>query len=136
MSVHADPRPLETPVSGGETGATVTVEPIVTGRFRSPAILHSSPGGEVGKIKTLRSVGLENPAVPIPAFLIRHPKAGPILVDTGLHPSIASDPTENQCDSTATPSWPVCASRATIEYVFTGRSGRSAAIRSYLAASR
>lgn len=95
MSVHADPRPLEPPVSGGEEGATVTVEPIVTGRFRSPEILQSSPGGEVGKIKTLRSVGPDNPAIPIPAFLIRHPKAGPILVDTGLHPSIASDPREN-----------------------------------------
>jgi N-acyl homoserine lactone hydrolase len=95
MSVHADPKPLETPISGGEEAATVTVEPIVTGRFRTPAILHSSPGGEVGKIKTLRSVGPENPAIPIPAFLIQHPKAGPILVDTGLHPSVASDPREN-----------------------------------------
>jgi glyoxylase-like metal-dependent hydrolase (beta-lactamase superfamily II) len=95
MSVHADPRPLETPVSGGREGATVTVEPIVTGSFRSPEILHSSPDGEVGKIRTLRSVGSENPAIPIPAFLIRHPNAGPILVDTGLHPSIASDPRQN-----------------------------------------
>ncbi len=95
MSVHADPRPLETPVSGGQAGATVTVEPIVTGRFRSPEILQSSPSGEVGRIKTLRSVGPENPPIPIPAFLIHHPKAGPILVDTGLHPSLASDPQAN-----------------------------------------
>ena len=33
--------------------------------------------------------------VPIPAFLIRHPSAGAILVDTGLHPSIATDGHEN-----------------------------------------
>jgi len=95
MSVHADPRPLETPISGGEAGATVTVEPIVTGRFRSPSVLQSSPGGQVGTLKILKSARGENPPTPIPAFLIRHPKAGPILVDTGLHPSIASDPTEN-----------------------------------------
>jgi N-acyl homoserine lactone hydrolase len=33
--------------------------------------------------------------VPVPAFLIRHPSAGAILVDTGLHPSIATDPRAN-----------------------------------------
>ena len=31
----------------------------------------------------------------MPAFLIRHPSVGPILVDTGLHPSIASGGSEN-----------------------------------------
>src|SRR6185312_9982622 len=34
-------------------------------------------------------------------------------------------PTENQCDWTATPSSPVAGSRATIEYVCTGRKGTS-----------
>lgn len=95
MSVHADPRPLETPISGGVEGASVTVEPMVTGTFSIPEILHSSPGGEVGSLKMLRAARGENPRVPIPAFLIHHPKAGPILVDTGLHPSIASDPQQN-----------------------------------------
>jgi glyoxylase-like metal-dependent hydrolase (beta-lactamase superfamily II) len=95
MSVHADPRPLETPISGGTEGASVTVEPMVTGTFSTPAILHSSPSGEVGNLKVLRAARGENPAVPIPAFLIRHPKAGPILVDTGLHPAVASDPRQN-----------------------------------------
>jgi len=95
MSVHADPRPLETPISGGAEGATVTVEPMVTGTLSTPEILHSSPSGEVGNLKVLRAAREENPAVPIPAFLIRHPKAGPILVDTGLHPSLASDPQKN-----------------------------------------
>ena len=33
--------------------------------------------------------------VPIPAFLIRHPSAGAVLVDTGLHPSIATNGSEN-----------------------------------------
>jgi glyoxylase-like metal-dependent hydrolase (beta-lactamase superfamily II) len=33
--------------------------------------------------------------LPCPVFLIRHPSAGAILVDTGLHPSIATDGEEN-----------------------------------------
>jgi N-acyl homoserine lactone hydrolase len=33
--------------------------------------------------------------IPVPAFLLEHPRAGPILVDTGMHPSIAEDPKEN-----------------------------------------
>jgi glyoxylase-like metal-dependent hydrolase (beta-lactamase superfamily II) len=37
----------------------------------------------------------ETRSVPVPAFLIHHPSAGPVLVDTGLHPSIASDPEAN-----------------------------------------
>jgi glyoxylase-like metal-dependent hydrolase (beta-lactamase superfamily II) len=73
----------------------VSVEAIVTGRFRSPSVLHSSPGGQVGTLKVLKGARQENAPTPIPAFLIRHPKAGAILVDTGLHPSIASDPSEN-----------------------------------------
>lgn len=30
--------------------------------------------------------------VPIPAFLVEHPEAGPVLIDTGLHPSVAVEP--------------------------------------------
>jgi glyoxylase-like metal-dependent hydrolase (beta-lactamase superfamily II) len=33
--------------------------------------------------------------VPVSTFLIRHPSVGPVLVDTGLHPSVASDPRHN-----------------------------------------
>jgi glyoxylase-like metal-dependent hydrolase (beta-lactamase superfamily II) len=40
-------------------------------------------------------LGAKENVVPVPAFLIRHPSAGAILVDTGLHPSIATDPKEN-----------------------------------------
>lgn len=95
MSVQAEPRVLDTPLPGGAPGSTVTVEPMVTGTFSSPDIIQSSPGGEVGTLKILRAARGENRAQPIPAFLIRHPQAGPILVDTGLHPSMASDPVQN-----------------------------------------
>lgn len=33
--------------------------------------------------------------VPIPAFLVEHPDAGAILIDTGLHSSVAADPRRN-----------------------------------------
>ncbi|MCB0827967.1 MAG: N-acyl homoserine lactonase family protein [Solirubrobacterales bacterium] len=95
MTVHAETRPLETPLAGGGPGLTATVEPMVTGTLGAPAIIGSSPIGRVGTLRLLREANQEQPRLPVPAFLIRHPKAGPILVDTGLHPSIASDPTEN-----------------------------------------
>lgn len=95
MSVQAEPRLLETPLPGGESGAVVTVEPMVTGTFSSPDILHANAGGEVGTFKIMRAARGDNQPSPVPAFLIRHPKAGPILVDTGLHPSMSSDPVQN-----------------------------------------
>ena len=33
--------------------------------------------------------------MPVPAFLVEHPGAGPMLIDTGLHPSVAVDPKQN-----------------------------------------
>jgi glyoxylase-like metal-dependent hydrolase (beta-lactamase superfamily II) len=33
--------------------------------------------------------------IPIPAFVVEHPGAGPILIDTGLHPCVAVDPGQN-----------------------------------------
>ena len=33
--------------------------------------------------------------MPVPAFLVEHPGAGPILIDTGFHPSVAANPTAN-----------------------------------------
>jgi len=96
MAVHAEPRSLKTPLPGGRDGATVTVEPMICGHFNSPRVIQSSPSGEVGRLKLLRSTGDDaRSRSPIPAFLIRHPGYGPVLVDTGLHPSVSSDPVEN-----------------------------------------
>src|SRR5687768_7525864 len=33
--------------------------------------------------------------VPIVAFLVEHPGVGPIIIDTGFHPSVAVDPKQN-----------------------------------------
>jgi N-acyl homoserine lactone hydrolase len=97
MSVHAEPQPLHQPLPGGTPGARVVVEPLIAGQVDFPREMMVSPGGRFLTLKLLRALLRGKPPnlVPVPAFLIRHPSAGPILVDTGLHPSIATDPSEN-----------------------------------------
>lgn len=97
MSVHVEPHPLHEPLAGGAPGAAVAVEPLVAGHVLWPRSMMVSPGGRFLTAKLLRALltGKGALAVPVPAFLIRHPSAGAILVDTGLHPSIASDGREN-----------------------------------------
>jgi N-acyl homoserine lactone hydrolase len=97
MKVHVEPKPLHEPLAGGTPGATVTVEPIVAGHVTWPRTMMERPGGRLEALKLLRALLSGNPAatVPCPVFLIRHPGAGAILVDTGLHPSIATDGKEN-----------------------------------------
>ena len=97
MKVRVEPKPLHEPLAGGTPGATVTVEPMVAGHVTWPRTMMERPGGRFETLKLLRALLTGNPAatVPCPAFLIRHPSAGAILVDTGLHPSIATDGKEN-----------------------------------------
>jgi glyoxylase-like metal-dependent hydrolase (beta-lactamase superfamily II) len=97
MKVQVEAKPLHEPLSGGTPGATVTVEPIVTGTTSFPRAWMESPGGHLLGLRLAWAVltGREATEVPCPVFLIRHPSAGAILVDTGLHPSIATDAEEN-----------------------------------------
>lgn len=97
MKVHAEPKPLTDPFPGGRTKATVAVEPMLGGEVQFPAASFEAPGGRFQGLKvmglTRRSRGWLR--VPCPAFLITHPTAGRVLVDTSLHPSIASKPQAN-----------------------------------------
>jgi glyoxylase-like metal-dependent hydrolase (beta-lactamase superfamily II) len=97
VKVRVEPKPLHEPLAGGTPGATVTVEPMVAGSITWPATMMERPGGRFEALKLLRALLSGNPAatVPVPSFLIRHPSAGAVLVDTGLHPSIATDGKEN-----------------------------------------
>ncbi len=96
MKVHAETKPLSGPLPGGREGATVVVEPILTGTMTCPpAMLEGA-----SRLTMLRMLGLGTPrakywTIPIPAYLIEHPGVGKFLVDTGLHASVASSPTEN-----------------------------------------
>ncbi len=97
MRVSVEPHPLHDPLAGGTPGASVVVEPIVAGHCDFPRATMVSPGGRLLTLKLLRAMlfPTEPNPIPVPTFLIRHPSAGAILVDTGLHPSIATDGKEN-----------------------------------------
>jgi glyoxylase-like metal-dependent hydrolase (beta-lactamase superfamily II) len=97
MGLSVEPQPLHEPLAGGTPGATVAVEPLIAGHCEFPPAMLASPGGPFLNAKLLAALLRGKPAntSPVPAFLIRHPSAGAILVDTGLHPSIATDGRQN-----------------------------------------
>jgi N-acyl homoserine lactone hydrolase len=97
MKVQIEAKPLHEPLAGGAPGATVSVEPILAGTVNWPLPMMERPGGRFETLKLLRALltGKPETTVPCPAFLLRHPSAGAILVDTGLHPSVATDGQEN-----------------------------------------
>ena len=97
MATAAEPRPADLPLPGGREGATVRVHPLLSGRaVAPPAYLLREPG----RLAWRRALGVgvkRGDLVPIPivAFLVEHPGAGPVLIDTGLHPSVAVKPVES-----------------------------------------
>jgi N-acyl homoserine lactone hydrolase len=86
---------LTQPLPGGREGATVTVSPINTGYAAGPQEFMAMTGGRVKTLRSIRSPRDEWLRVPVPVFLVEHPSVGPILVDTGLHASVAVDPKQN-----------------------------------------
>jgi glyoxylase-like metal-dependent hydrolase (beta-lactamase superfamily II) len=67
----------------------------MTARIKAMPAFYERPGGPK-PLALLRGLGLHIPRsrwtwVPIPAFLVEHPAAGPILVDAGLHELVATD---------------------------------------------
>lgn len=97
MKVQVEAQPLHEPLAGGTPGATVVVEPMIAGHVEWSRAMMESPGGRLVTLKVARALLTGNPPakVPVPSFLVRHPSAGAILVDTGLHPSVATDGKEN-----------------------------------------
>ncbi|MGZ5323102.1 MAG: N-acyl homoserine lactonase family protein [Solirubrobacterales bacterium] len=97
MKVRADAVPLAEPLAGGVADASVVVEPMGCGTaVVPPAMIEREPGLR-GRLHAL-GIGVPREKrwrLPVPAFLVRHPGVGAILVDTGLHPSVASDPRHN-----------------------------------------
>ena len=96
--LKAEAKPLTGPLpKGAETGATVAVEPLLGGEVQAPRAFFENPGGRLTK---LRMLGIGTPRskwvwAPVPAFLITHPSAGPVLVDTAFHSSVAAKPAAN-----------------------------------------
>ncbi|HSI82095.1 MAG TPA: N-acyl homoserine lactonase family protein [Solirubrobacterales bacterium] len=98
MKVHVEPRPLTDPLrGGGAAGTTVAVEPLKVGEVSFPRGALESTGGSFAGLRGI-GVGLGRSRwvrVPCQAFLIRHPDAGQVVVDTGLHPSVTAKPAAN-----------------------------------------
>ena len=105
MGLKAEAKRLTGPLPGGSSaGTTVTVEPLLTGTVEVPP--HFLEGKGSGRMAELRMLGLATPRsrwlrIPVPAFLIRHPTAGAVMVDTGLHPSVVAKPAANLGRTTA-----------------------------------
>lgn len=81
------------PLPGGIAGAVVRVHPMVVAEMKAPPSFWDRGAGGARAFATAaltpRSRWL---ALPIPAFLVEHPGAGPILVDTGFHADVATAP--------------------------------------------
>jgi N-acyl homoserine lactone hydrolase len=91
----AEPSRLSAPLGGGREAATVALRPLLSAYLRSPPELMAMTGSRWKALRSVRSPREGWLTVPVPAFLIEHPSVGPILVDTGLHPSVAVDPKQN-----------------------------------------
>jgi N-acyl homoserine lactone hydrolase len=97
MATAAEPRPAELPLPGGRPGATVRLHPLLCGRSMAPPAYLMR---QQGRLAGVRGLGIGVPRrewlpIPIVAFLLEHPDAGRILIDTGLHPSAAVKPAES-----------------------------------------
>jgi N-acyl homoserine lactone hydrolase len=86
---------LTQPLPGGQESATVRVHPINTGYISSPAEFIARTGSSWKAWRSVRSPQEEWLKLPVPAFLLEHPGVGKIMVDTGLHASVAVDPKQN-----------------------------------------
>ncbi len=97
MATAAEPRPAELPLPGGRRGATVRLHPLICGRANAPPTWLLREPGRLAGLRAL-GIGVRRDAwVPIPicAFLLEHPGVGPVLIDTGLHASVAVKPAES-----------------------------------------
>jgi N-acyl homoserine lactone hydrolase len=84
------------PLPGGSDGATVRVHPLLCGEIPAPPQYFERPKGRLGLPRAIAGA-LTTPrsrwrTLPLPAFLVEHPTAGPVVVDTGPSPLHATDP--------------------------------------------
>jgi N-acyl homoserine lactone hydrolase len=84
--------PAELPLPGGQEGASLVLHPLLCAVMRGPVGWFHRVSGPTA---TLKALGIGVPAeqqldIPIVAFLIEHPSAGLIMIDTGFHGSVAA----------------------------------------------
>jgi N-acyl homoserine lactone hydrolase len=94
MAAAAEPERATLPLPGGQDGAIVRVHPVTTGTALYPRDAFYARGGRLAGLHAL-GIGSAKDEIPIPAFIVEHPGAGLMLVDTGFHASLAVDPKAN-----------------------------------------
>jgi N-acyl homoserine lactone hydrolase len=82
----------ELPLQGGQSGATLKLRPLLCAQVGMPPNWFHR---RRGPLETLKAFGMGVPEsglmeIPIPAYLLEHPSAGAVLVDTGMHASLAN----------------------------------------------
>jgi N-acyl homoserine lactone hydrolase len=97
MATAAEPQPAELPLPGGRDRAKVRLHPLLTATVQGPPAWFLR---EEGRFAWRKAFGLgvskdQWLKSPIQAFLLEHPSAGPVLVDTGFHGSVAVSPRSN-----------------------------------------
>lgn len=88
-----DTQTLDAPLPGGRPGATVTLKPLLCGEMLAPPGFMHREDGIGGKLRGF-GVGVNREDriwIPLPAFVIEHPGAGTVLVDTGPPVAAAHD---------------------------------------------
>ena len=89
MAVTAKPTPAGLPLPGGSPGATVTVRPLRCGEVLLPPRALDRPRGPLAQPRAMLLARRSRWSwVPVPVFLVEHPTAGRLLVDTGFHASV------------------------------------------------
>jgi N-acyl homoserine lactone hydrolase len=91
----AEPSRLTSPLPGGQPGATVVLHPMVCAYQDSPPEFMVMTKGKARALRQALLSRKTQTRVPIVAFLVEHPGIGPIIIDTGFHPSVAVDPKQN-----------------------------------------
>jgi N-acyl homoserine lactone hydrolase len=94
MATAAEPKPAQLPLPGGREGAAVRLHPLLCGRMKCAPAFIERADGRLGSLKALVARTPEDQLVEIPVmtFLVQHPSAGVLLVDTGLHSSVSVEP--------------------------------------------
>src|SRR5215207_948109 len=92
----AEPSRLTGPLPGGQPGASVVLHPMVCAYQDSPPEFMAMTKGKTRAARQALLSRKTQTKVPIVAFLVEHPGVGPIIIDTGFHPSVAVDPKQNR----------------------------------------
>ena len=91
----AEPSRLTSPLPGGQPGATIVLHPMVCAYMDSPPEFMAMTKGKAGVVRQMVFDRKNTFKLPVVAFLVQHPGVGPMIIDTGFHPSVATDPKQN-----------------------------------------